>query len=118
MRAKFIKTRDSGGVGSYVDFKTDWATLTFEPHDTEDGGGALSSADHRQSNIPKYSGNGGGQKEFKKPDAVKKEIPTAIVKSNDQESDDEPVESKISTAGAIRKLGGKTKPHEKKLKLI
>ncbi len=115
IRAKFIKTRDSGGVGHFVDFKTDWSTLTFEPYETEDGSIAFTSTDHRQSNIPKYSSNNGGQKEYKKPDAIKKEIPTAIVKSDktDAENEDKP-----STIGAIRKIGGKSKPHEKKLKLV
>jgi hypothetical protein len=28
---KLLKTRDSGGVGSVITFKTDWSTLSFNP---------------------------------------------------------------------------------------
>jgi hypothetical protein len=36
LTAKLLKTRDSGGVGSTVQFKIDWSTLTFEPDEKDE----------------------------------------------------------------------------------
>lgn len=33
LTAKMLKTRDSGGVGQYINFKTDWPSLSFNPWD-------------------------------------------------------------------------------------
>ncbi len=33
MKAKWLKSRDSGAVGKYIMFKIDWSTLTFAPTD-------------------------------------------------------------------------------------
>jgi len=52
---KFLKTRDSGGVGSRVSFKTDWSTLTFEPTDLSSG---ETSAPPKGNTIPKTDANG------------------------------------------------------------
>jgi len=35
IRMKLLKTRDSGGVGKYIDFHIDWSTLSFNPWDIE-----------------------------------------------------------------------------------
>ncbi len=114
MRAKFLKTRDSGGVGSYIDFKTDWATLTFEPWNTEQGGGAPNWAANANSNLPSQKGN--NQREFKKlekPD-LKAKKSLAEVKSDV----DENIEDNGGTAKVIRGIKGRTSPMQKKIKLL
>ncbi len=114
MRAKFLKTRDSGGVGSYIDFKTDWATLTFEPLNTEQGGGASNWAANANSNLPAQKGN--NQREFKKlekPD-LKAKKSLAEVKSDV----DENIEDNGGTAKVIRGIKGRTSPMQKKIKLL
>lgn len=114
MRAKFLKTRDSGGVGSYVDFKTDWSTLSFNPWSNEDGGGADNAQTHAYSNLPSQ------QKEYtrKEKPSIKRnsEKPSVKVKSNDNDiSDDEETKSATSV---IRGIKGRNKPHQKKIKLL
>ncbi len=114
MRAKFLKTRDSGGVGSYIDFKTDWSTLTFEPLNTEQGGGASNWAANANSNLPSQKGN--NQREFKKlekPD-LKAKKSLAEVKSDV----DENIEDNGGTAKVIRGIKGRTSPMQKKIKLL
>jgi len=116
MRAKFLKTRDSGGVGSYVDFKVDWSTLTFEPWNTEEGG-AVNFASHVQSNMP--TSTGGMQKTNKgksKPngsDLKRPSTPGAEAKSDD-ESDGQPKKAR----GIIKGLGAKKKSLNKSVKLV
>ena len=114
MRAKFLKTRDSGGVGSYIDFKTDWSTLTFEPWNTEHGGGASNWAANANSNFASQKGN--NQREFKKlekPD-LKAKKSLAEVKSDV----DENIEDTGGTAKVIRGIKGRTSPMQKKIKLL
>lgn len=118
MRAKFLKTRDSGGVGQYIDFKTDWSTLTFEPWNTENGGGASTWAGNANSNLPSQTGS--NQREFKKvekPDLKATKKPIAEVKS-DTEDDVDGEESSVNPASVIRGIKGRTKPHQKKIKLV
>jgi|SRR5574344_278425 hypothetical protein len=114
MRAKFLKTRDSGGVGSYIDFKTDWSTLTFEPWNTDQGGGAPNWAANANSNLPSQNGN--NQREFKKlekPD-LKAKKSLAEVKSDVDENNDD----NGGTAKVIRGIKGRTSPMQKKIKLL
>ncbi len=125
LRAKFLKTRDSGGVGSYVDFKTDWRTLTFEPWRKEDGGGAPNWQSNAHSNLPSQKGsNATFEKKpaqtFKKPADEK---PKALVKSDkeDVDADSDLTNNddgeKKSTASVIKGIKGKPKLSAKKIKL-
>ena len=124
MRAKFLKTRDSGGVGSYVDFKTDWKTLTFEPWNSEQGGGAANWQANAHSNLPSQRGTN-ATFEKKTPPTLKKPTPTAkplaSVKSDtDEESDltnNDNGEAK-SASSVIRGIKGRNKPNAKKIKLL
>ncbi len=109
MRAKFLKTRDSGGVGSYVDFKVDWSTLTFEPWNTEEGG-AANFASHVQSNMPntQHTGPGGMTKTTKgksKPTGSDLKRPSTGASSQSDEDD----EGNKKPRGIIKGLGGKKK---------
>lgn len=117
MRAKFLKTRDSGGVGSYIDFKTDWSTLTFEPWNTEQGGGAPNWAANANSNLPSQNGN--NQREFKKLEKpnLKAKKSLAEVKS-DADENIENNEDNGGTAKVIRGIKGRTSPMQKKIKLL
>ena len=117
MRAKFLKTRDSGGVGSYIDFKTDWSTLTFEPWNTDQGGGASNWAANANSNLPSQNGN--NQREFKKLEKpnLKAKKSLAEVKS-DADENIENNEDNGGTAKVIRGIKGRTSPMQKKIKLL
>jgi hypothetical protein len=115
MRAKFLKTRDSGGVGSYVDFKTDWPTLSFNPWHSEDGGGAANWQQNAHSNLPSQTGSNQTFQKQEKP--VLKKKPMAEVKSDDEDSDDG--EESKGAAGVIRGIKGKSnRPGAKKIKLV
>ena len=117
MRAKFLKTRDSGGVGSYVDFKVDWSTLTFDPWNSENGGGAESFSSHVQSNMPNTNTSGGMQKTNKgkaKPSGSDLKRPsTGASSKSDEEEDGAPKKPR----GIIKGLGGK-KTLNKTVKLV
>lgn len=117
MRAKFLKTRDSGGVGSYIDFKTDWSTLTFEPWNSDQGGGASNWAANANSNLPSQNGN--NQREFKKLEKpnLKAKKSLAEVKS-DADENIENNEDNGGTAKVIRGIKGRTSPMQKKIKLL
>ena len=127
IRAKLLKTRDSAGVGNYVDFRTEWATLSFIPWDSEQGGGAVNWQANAQSNLPSQKGtNVAFEKKstpivLKKPTVAPAAKPLAFVKSDaDEESDltnndsDEP----INASSVIRGIKGKSRPNSKKIKLI
>ena len=116
MRAKFLKTRDSGGVNSYVDFKVDWSTLTFAPWNSENGGGAESFSSHVQNNMPAVNNSGSMQKTTKgkakpKGNDLKRPSTGAVAKS-----DEEDVAPK-KPRGIIKGLGGKKKLN-KTVKLV
>jgi hypothetical protein len=116
IRAKFLKTRDSGGVGKYVDFKTEWSTLTFDPWHAEDGASAITSQTNLHSNLPSQKGN--NERTFvktTKPDLKRKtkKPPSAAVKSDA----DDNTEVK-SASSVIRGIKGRTKPNQKKIKLV
>ncbi len=118
MRAKFLKTRDSGGVGSYVDFKVDWSTLTFEPWNTEEGG-AANFASHVQSNMPntQHTGPGGMTKTTKgksKPTGSDLKRPSTGASAQSDEDD----EGNKKPRGIIKGLGGKKKSLNKSVKLV
>jgi len=118
MRAKFLKTRDSSGVGSYVDFKVDWSTLTFEPWDSGNGGGAASFSSHVQSNLPTSTG-------MKKTTKGKAATPNGSdLKRKSSEAagtsakSDDNTEIKSKPRGIIKSLGGKKKSLNKTVKLV
>ena len=124
LRAKLLKTRDSGGVGSYVDFKTDWKTLSFIPFMKEDGGGAPNWQANAHSNLPSQRGtNATFEKKptLKKPEPDNK--PKAVVKADkegvDADSDltNNDDGEKKSTASVIKGIKGKPKLSAKKIKL-
>jgi len=103
MRAKFLKTRDSGGVGTYVDFKVDWSTLTFEPWNTEGDDPITTYSNRQQSNIPSET--------IKKSTKGKAKPTGSDLKRNSGASaaSDTPEESGTKTRSAIKNLGGKKK---------
>jgi len=113
MRAKFLKTRDSSGVGSTVDFKVDWSTLTFEPWDTtgENNPSVLNYAAQAQNAAQSLNADQPLQKTTKgkkKPSASDlKGNSGAVVKSDDE--DDDSSTSGKKTKGIIKGLGGKKK---------
>lgn len=124
IRAKLLKTRDSGGVNSYVDFKTIWSTLTFEPWNSEQGGGAANWQANAHSNLPSQRGTN-ATFEKKTPPTLKKPTPTAkplaSVKSDtDEESDlTNNDDGEVKTASSvIRGIKGRNKPNAKKIKLL
>jgi len=109
MRAKFLKTRDSGGVGTYIDFRVDWPTLTFSPFDAKsEGDGTYSTAGLT---------NPSTTVQLKRTDKGKaKPKPKETDDSDDNEDVDAP--SGIKTKSVIKNLGGKKKPFgQKKVKL-
>lgn len=122
MRAKLLKTRDSSGVGQYVDFKVDWKTLSFNPWISEAGGGASTWQAHAHSNLPSQRGT---NESFAKKPALKKPSddikPKAVVKSDaDEESDltnNDDGEAK-SASSVIRGIKGRNRPNSKKIKLL
>ena len=133
LRAKFLKTRDSGGVGSYVDFKTDWKTLSFNPWLKEDGGGSMSFQSNAYSNLPSqksensYDKKSSGSSSYDKKPMLKKpsqdSTPKAIAKPNNEDVDadssltNEDDGEKKSTASVIKGIKGKIRPNAKKIKL-
>lgn len=44
MKAKWLKSRDSGAVGKYITFQLDWSTLTFNPVENPDAQGHSNNA--------------------------------------------------------------------------
>ena len=124
IRAKFLKSRDSGAVGQYIDFKTDWKTLSFIPFMKEDGGGAPNWQANAHSNLPSQRGtNATFEKKptLKKPETDNK--PKAVVKADkegvDADSDltNNDDGEKKSTASVIKGIKGKPKLSAKKIKL-
>jgi len=113
MRAKFLKTRDSSGVGSTVDFKVDWSTLTFEPWDTtgENDPAVLNYAAQAQNAAQSLNTDQPLRKTTKgkkKPSGSDlKGNSGAVVKSDDE--DDDSSTSGKKTKGIIKGLGGKKK---------
>ena len=125
IRAKFLKSRDSGAVGHYVDFTTDWKTLSFIPWSSEDGGGATTWRDNANSNLP--SQNGKNQREFTKREKIpppKNDVKSVkIIKESNDESDppfdvDDDKSEPVSASSVIRGIKGRNKPHQKKIKLL
>ena len=114
MRAKFLKTRDSGGVGKYIDFKVDWSTLTFAPFD------AKSQGDGSYTPYTSNPSTAISADQLKKTDKGKaKPKPKPQDDDIDNEDVDEPEEtSGAKTKSVIKNLGGKKKPFgSKKVKL-
>jgi len=123
MRAKFLKTRDSGGVGQSVYFRQEWQTLSFVPHIPEDGAVELKTLQSSGSaNLPSQ------KSEFKltqkKPTVVKDENrPTAVVKANDEKptavvkADDATDGNGQKTRSIIKGLSGRNKPRPTNAKL-
>ena len=112
MRAKFLKTRDSGGVGAYIDFKVDWSTLTFSPFDAKSQGDGTFSTSGLTNPSTALSAN-----QLKKTDKGKAK-PKPKDDSDDNEDIDTEESSGAKTKSVIKSLGGKKKPFgQKKVKL-
>lgn len=109
MRAKFLKTRDSSGVGSYVDFKVDWSTLSFNPWQTE---GADNFKQHVQSNMPNINSIQRTEKGKAQKPSTDDDTPKATVKS-DNEDGETP-----KARGIIANVGGRKTPFKKTVKLV
>jgi hypothetical protein len=117
MRAKFLKTRDSGGVGKYIDFKVDWSTLTFAPFDAKSegdgtyrpsGGAPALSADQLKRT----------DKGKAKPKPKPKEDDIENIENEDVDDKAAEESSGTKTKSVIKSLGGKKKPFgSKKVKL-
>ena len=118
LRMKFLKTRDSAGVGSYVDFKTEWNPLSFVPVTDEEGGGAANWKANATSN-----NSISNEEKFKKMNQSKPDLRRSN-KNKDKETDDDSSSDKEKpkaggTAAALRKTGiNKKKPLGKKVKLV
>lgn len=110
MRAKFLKTRDSSGVGSYVDFKVDWSTLSFNPWQAE---GSDNFSQHVQSNMPNIN-------------TIQRTVKGKAQKTDDDDDDDTPKATVKSdnegeapkARGIIANIGGRKAPFKKTVKLV
>jgi len=121
MRAKFLKTRDSSGVGSYVDFKVDWSTLTFAPWDTNGDSdvATLNPAAHAQNasqgtNIQKTT-KGKAKPSGGDLRGNKSGISGA---SSQSDSEGDSTTSGKKTKGIIKGIGGKKRSLNKDVKLL
>jgi len=109
MRAKFLKTRDSGGVGAYIDFKVDWSTLTFAPFDAKSQGDGTYMPQVGNSQTS-FSAD-----QLKRTDKGKAK-PKPQPKEDDIENEDVDDDGKsdessgAKTKSVIKSLGGKKKP--------
>ncbi len=113
---KFLKTRDSAGVGSYVDFITEWSTLSFNPVMEEEGGGASNWKENANSNHSTAN-----EKKFEKKEPSKPDLRTTNKNRNKDvtKSSDEEKPKTGGTAAALRKTGiNKKRTFGKKVKLI
>lgn len=112
MRAKFLKTRDSGGVGACVDFKVDWSTLTFEPYDAKSQGDGTYRPSSPETAI---------SADYLKRTTKGKAQPKPEPKDNSDDNtdvDEEAPSSGKKTKSVIKSLGGKKKAFgSKKVKL-
>lgn len=108
LRAKFLKTRDSSGVGSYIDFKVDWSTLTFSPWETN--GGDIDYSKHIKSNHPQVSRS--------RPVAEDIKLPKKKDNSESKEPESTTEENGSKTRSIIKGLGSKKSSINKTLKLI
>lgn len=122
MKAKFLKTRDSGGVGAYIDFKVDWSTLTFAPFDAKgEGGMSFPSANNQNTSLSadqlKKTDKG---KAKPKPKPKDDDIDNEDIDDNGSNGSNGLGESSgTKTKSVIKSLGGKKKPFgQKKVKLI
>lgn len=110
---KFLKTRDSSGVGHYVDFKTEWASLSFVPILDENG---VKQSSWQGTARPVNSPTGNSRVEKKNTD----EDDLGVTDSDD--TAEESTHS-FSAAAALRKAGSglnrrKTLGGAKKVKLV
>ena len=94
IRAKLLKTRDSAGVGAYVDFNTDWTTLTFIPR-------AIDENNPKENNPTVH-------------DSTPKQLQQFTKLEKPQHNDDKETKSASSV---IRGIKGKAS-HQKKVKLL
>ena len=117
MKAKFLKTRDSGGVGKIISFQVDWSTLTFSPIDVDSSDPnsfnltTSNSAPSLTADQLKRTTKG---KAKPKEDNIENEDNTKT-ESTEQKSKET---TKSKTTSVIKKLGGRKKFSEKKVKLV
>jgi len=97
LRIKFLKTRDSAGVGHTVDFKTEWATLSFIPKMDENGN---KQSSWQGTPRPINPATGTNEKRFEKP---------SDNEDSDDNSDNDTPKTEFSAAAALRRAGGPNK---------
>ena len=130
MKAKWLKSRDSGAVGKYITFQIDWSTLSFDPIENPDAHGnsnnptlhikapqVVTASDGKETMAPSKKGTSGkvtgsklrgktGKKTFKKSSAA----------TNVSTEDEEVREPK--KPATLEKLGNSLKTSNKNPKLF
>lgn len=113
MRMKILKSRDSSGVGKYINFQAHWSTLSFIPFEKDEDEN-ITHDENRKSNIPKINNTTENDINVK-PTELRRNKKQIIL------SEDNSVESKnnnenINSAAAIVKgIKGKNKQPFKKI---
>ncbi|RLC44416.1 MAG: hypothetical protein DRH57_09195 [Candidatus Cloacimonadota bacterium] len=131
LKAKWLKSRDSGAVGKYITFQIDWSTLSFDPIENPDAQGhsnnptihikspqVVTSPDGTESMAPSKKGTSGkvtgsnlrgksSKKTFKKSSAASNAPDT---------EDEEPREPK--KPASLAALGNSLKTSNKNPKLF
>lgn len=117
MRAKILKSRDSAGVGGYINFHAQWATLSFVPFEKDEDEKVSTQEQNRQSNIPKKS-NGNSQKDFSKQTKPNLKRDKKQIKLGEDNPVDKPNgdENASATRSVINGIKGRNKPFKKIIK--
>jgi hypothetical protein len=131
LKAKWLKSRDSGAVGKYITFQIDWTTLSFDPVEHPDAHGnsnnptinikspqVVTASDGKETMAPSKKGTAGkitGSKLRGKPKKIIKSS-AAQTKTNVEDDDDEVREPK--KPATLEKLGTALKTSNKNPKLF
>jgi len=119
MRAKILKSRDSSGVGKYIQFQAKWSTLTFEPFENEndDDSNQYKGSNKKNNNETKEFSRREPNKN-KKMD-LRRDSKKKVILSEDNPVEKNNNEKKVNnTRSVIKNLKGRNKPYQKIVKSL